>query len=140
MRPAWEPKYSFIFNVFPAKHATCRVATKPSRTCEFTYPYRNFRNRGDWVPTSFPPNCFAKCRAKAARQRRRRDARGQRERRVRERWRNQAGTRMVQVLERRGAVLLAMETELGSTPQPLRRPRAWDYRSVEIYTMLVSSI
>ena len=30
-----------------------------------------------------------------------------------------------EVLERRGAVLLAMETEPGSTPQPLRRSRTW---------------
>jgi hypothetical protein len=30
-----------------------------------------------------------------------------------------------EVLERRGAVLLAMETEPGSIPQPLRRSRTW---------------
>jgi hypothetical protein len=39
-----------------------------------------------------------------------------------------------EVFERRGAVLLAMETEPGSTPQPLRRSRTWsDWTSLIVY-------
>ena len=43
-----------------------------------------------------------------------------------------------EVLERRGAILLAMETEARSTPMPLRRSRAWsDWISLIISTVSV---
>jgi hypothetical protein len=43
-----------------------------------------------------------------------------------------------EVLERRGAVVLAMETEPGSTPKPLRRSRTWsDWTSLIVSVALV---
>jgi hypothetical protein len=46
---------SFIFNVSPAKHASCRASPKLGLKSRSTHPYPNFPKRGRRNPPSFSP-------------------------------------------------------------------------------------